>query len=372
MDNQSSSTLPGHISSSFDRRLWAAASKNGVPASLIQAHELLGLVRGEQLAFETVMCEGDPVDMLFGPESGYPKMTNGSSSLMKISDDDGDFVVASWATAHPDVFHISGSVPTSDRRWAYVNRAISRAPDVMRCFLNEDKFRRLARKLDSIGRPEVVRMAAWRQSDASSLNRGWPAKPDSFRYTPDDVFDLANLEGASVRSLTVAVESELLCHLRRTSGATFYSGQFRPFAANILDAFAAYAAERLDLLSNRQRAVGKPLGLPLTINLAEDVFSAASDTERLRRLMEDAQQTSVAVLHENPYLHLMVADHADGSTFDVVVTSAAAVDIYPSFRSSATSLARLVQRIGEHFSAERIEEAVPRQRVSLEDLVGAG
>ncbi|MFE4230130.1 hypothetical protein ACFRJ8_19830 [Arthrobacter sp. NPDC056886] len=373
MDNRSSgAALRGHISSSFDRRLWAAANKNGVPASLVHAHEVLGLERGEQLAFETVMCDGNLVDMLFGQDSGFATLTNGSSSLVRISDDDGDFVVASWATAHPGVFHISGSVPTSDRRWARVNRSISRAPDVMRCFLNEDKFRRLARKLDSIGRPEVVRMAAWRQSDASSLNRGWPAKADSFRYTPDDVFDLANLEGASVRSLTVSVESDLLCHLRRTSGATFYSGQFRAFAANILDSFAAYAAERLDLLSNRQRAVDRPLGLPLTINLAEDVFSTAGDTERLRRLMEDTQLTSVAVLHENPYLHLMIADHADGSTFDVVVTSPVAIDIYPSFRSSASSLARLVQRIGEHFSAETIEESLPRQRVSLEDLVGAG
>lgn len=372
MDSQSTGAASSRISSSFDRRLWAAASKNGVPASLVQAHEVVGLERGEQLAFETIMCDGDPVDLLFGAESGFPKMTNGSSSLMKIFDDDGDFVVASWATTEPGVFHISGSVPTSDRRWGLVNRAISRAPDVMRCFLNEDKFRRLARKLESIGRPEVVRMAAWRQSDASSLNRGWPAKPESLRYTPDDVFDLANLEGASVRSLTVSVENELHCHLRRTSGATFYSGQFRPFAASILDAFAGYSAERLNLLSNRQRAIDKPLGLPLTINLAEDVFSTSGDTERLRRLMEDGQQMSVAVLHDNPYLHLMVADHADGSTFDVVVTSPAAVDIYPSFRSSASSLARLVQRISEHFSADRIEQAVPRQRVSLDDLVGAG
>ncbi|WP_457966882.1 hypothetical protein M1E17_09360 [Arthrobacter sp. D1-29] len=371
MANLSSGGAADHISSSFDRRLWALALNKGVPESLLRAHDGVGLERGEQLAFETVMCDGDPVDMLFGPDSGFPKVTNGTSSLMKIFDDDGDFVVASWATAQIGVFHISGSVPTSDRRWSRVNRAISRAPEVMRCFLNEDKFRQLARKLDSIGRPEVVRMAAWRQSDASSLNRGWPAKSESLRYTPDDVFDLASMEGASVRSLTVSIENELHCHLRRTSGATFYSGQFRAFTANILDAFAEYSAERLELLSNRQRAVNGPLGLPLTINLAEQVFSDAGDTERLRRLMEDGQHTSVAVLHDNPYLHLMVADHADGSTFDVVVTSPDAVDIYPSFRSSASSLARLVQRIGEHFSAERIEEAAPRERVSLDNLVGA-
>ncbi|WP_369744459.1 hypothetical protein [Paenarthrobacter sp. AMU7] len=370
MQNDSSGAARGLLSSAFDRRLWGHALKSGVPASLVDAHGILGLERGEQLAFETVMCDGDPVTELFG-DGGYPVLSNGASSIIRIFDDEGDYVVASWATNQPGVFHVSGSVPTSDRRWGKVNRAISAAPEVMRCFLNEDKFRELARRLDSIGRPEVVRMAAWRQSDSSSLNRGWPAKVDSYRYTPDDVFDLAAMEGASVRSLTVTIGTFLHCHLRRTSGATFYSGQFLAFATNILDAFAYYSAERLELLSNRQRVVDEPLGLPLTMHLPEQVFETASDTDRLRRLMEDAPSVSVAVLHDNPYLHLMIADHADGSTFDVVVTSSDAVDIYPSFRSSATSLARLVQRIGEHFSAEEIAEAAPRQRVSLDDLVGA-
>lgn len=322
------------------------------------------------MAFETVLCDNDPVGQLFGG-ADYPIVTNGTSSLIRIFDDEGDYVVAAWATRQRGIYHVSGSVPTSDRRWGKVNRAISGAPDVMRCFLNEDKFRHLARRLDSIGRVEVVRMAAWRQSDSSSLNRGWPAKVDSYRYTPDDVFDLAAMEGASVRSLTVSIGIDLHCHLRRTSGATFYSGQFPAFATNTLDAFADYSAERLELLSNRQRVVDAPLGLPLTMHLPEPVFATAGDTERLRRLMEDAPNVSVAVLHDNPYLYLMIADHADGSTFDVVVTSPKAVDIYPSFRSSASSLARLVQRIGEHFSAEEIAEAAPRQPVSLDDLVGA-
>nr|WP_173078761.1 hypothetical protein [Arthrobacter sp. J3.37] len=114
------------------------------------------------------------------------------------------------------------------------------------------------------------------------------------------------------------------------------------------------------------------MGLPLTINLAENIFTSTAETERLRRFVEEGQQTSVAVLHDNPYLHLMVTDHADGSTFDVVVTSPKAVDIYPSFRSTAFSLSRLAQRISEQFSAEGIEESTPRARVSLDDLVGAG
>jgi hypothetical protein len=368
------STQPaaGRLSTPFDRRLWGVASRSGVPTSLIEAYEVVGLERGEQLAFETVICDEDPLDLLFGIDSGFPKVSNGSSSLIRILNPDGDFVVASWATARKGVFHISGSVPTSDRRWTLVNRAISRTPEVMRCFLNEGMFRLLARKIQSIGRPEVVRMSAWRQSDASSLNRSWPVKADSYRYTPDEVFDFARKEGTSVRSLTVSVENELHCHLRRTSGATFYSGQFRAFVQTVLDAFAAYSSERLDLLSNRQRVVDMPLGLPLTINLAENVFTNAAETERLRRFVEEGQQTSVAVLHDNPYLHLMVTDHADGSTFDVVVTSPKAVDIYPSFRSSAFSLSRLAQRISEQFSAEGIEESTPRARVSLDDLVGAG
>lgn len=355
----------------FDQRLWSLFLAAGPPRRMLDVVENIGVLKGEHLTFETIMCESDPFAAMLPDTQDHYTLTDGHNKVVKVADVDGDFLIACWATEYPGVFHLSGSIPTSDRRWSKVNRWIHRAPDIMRCYLNEDMFRQLGLRLWSIGRPEVRKMTAWRQSDSSSLNRSWPAKTDHERYTPDEVFELAKSEGASVRSLTVTTETGLNCHLRRQSGTTYYSGDFPAYNQQVLEQLATYSASRLALISNRQREASRPLMRPLSISLPEQVFQSAEDTQRLRALLEDQSQISIAVLHSNPYLHLMVSDQVDGSTFDVVVTKPDSVELYPSFRSTGPALARLAQKIGEHFSAANIEEARPKAPVNLSDLLNA-
>jgi hypothetical protein len=338
---------------------------------MVEVFKEIGVFKGEHLTFETVMCEADPVAALLPRENQFFSLTGGEHQLIKIPDADGDFVIAFWRTSHQGIFHIAGSIPTSDRRWNRVNRWIQRAPEIMRCYLDEGSFRDLASKMSSLGRPEVRKMTAWQQSDSSSLNRSWPVKVNQERYTPEEVFDQADIEGTSVRTLTVVTDTGLSCHLRRQSGATFYSGRIDSFAEHVLDCLERLSAARLALVSNRQRVADRPLMRPLSISLAEEVFQSAEDTQRLTILLEEQPHLSVAVLHANPYMHLMVSDQADGSTFDVVVTRTDSVEVYPSFRASAPALTRLAQRIGEYFSSARIGEAAPKKSVSLADLLTA-
>jgi hypothetical protein len=317
------------------------------------------------------MCLSDPVEAIFGPLNPFRVISSGGNQLVNVSHPDGDFVLGCWATEFAGVFHLSGSVPTTDRRWKRINNAIAGAPEIMRCFLDEAMFRSLAVESVSSGPAEVIRMTAWRQSDSSRLHRSWQSKSGQRRYSPLEVFDLARSEGTSVRTMTVIAEDMAHCHLRRTSGSTFYSGNIESFVHRVLGPLASFSSERLSLLANRNRIVDEPLRPPVSVALAESVFMNGEDTGRLRSLIEELPHISVAVLHGNPYLHLMVADHTDGSTFDVVITNPKSVDIYPSFRSTAPSLARLAQTIADHFSSSTIEEASRSETFSLEDLVGA-
>lgn len=368
--NSHSMDASGLVSSRIDRRLWEAAQRGELPAAMADAFEMAQIAKTEHLTFETIMCLTDPVEAILGSVESLNVVSSNGNHLVKIPHADGDFVLGCWATESSGVFQLSGSVPTTDRRWKRINTAVSGAPDIMRCFLDEATFRTLA--VDSVGSAptEVIRMTAWRQSDSSSLNRSWQAKSGHRRYTPLEIFDLARSEGTSVRSLTVMAENLAHCHLRRTSGSTFYSGDIRAFVHRVLEPLARFSGERLSLLADRTRVVNEPLRPPVSIALPESVFVSGEDTSRLRTLIEDIPKLSVAVLHGNPYLHLMVADHSDGSTFDVVVTDPASVDIYPSFRSTAPALSRLAQRIAEHFSSSSIREAIREESFSLEDLVG--
>lgn len=95
---------------------------------------------------------------------------------------------------------------------------------------------------------------------------------------------------------------------------------------------------------------------------------------RSGKLAELAQQRDVgiAVLHRNPYLHVVVTDYSDGSNFDVFVTDPSAISVHPGFRASMGALTRLTQRLGERFEALEIAEALPADAVSLDDLIDAG
>ena len=108
--------------------------------------------------------------------------------------------------------------------------------------------------------------------------------------------------------------------------------------------------------------------MPLSIVLAERVFNTREDTGLLIAAVQEMADVSMAVLHRNPYLHIMLTDERDGSNFDILVTTPDIVDVFPGFRASASSLARITGRLAEEFGAMQIQEAPPQQMVSLEEL----
>jgi phosphoribosylcarboxyaminoimidazole (NCAIR) mutase len=100
-------------------------------------------------------------------------------------------------------------------------------------------------------------------------------------------------------------------------------------------------------------------------------MQSGNETAAILELVQGMADVSMAVFHRNPYLHFTVTDESDGSNFDVMVTRADAIDIFPGYRASATALARVAQRLGERFGALTIGDALPIERVSLDDLVAS-
>jgi hypothetical protein len=165
------------------------------------------------------------------------------------------------------------------------------------------------------------------------------------------------------------VADTLDIHLRRVAGATFYGGHYPTFRDIVLRRLAAAAAARRDLLSGRERKSADEKPRPLTIALPESFLKNAEDTGDVLDAIGEIADVTLAVFHRNPYLHFAVSDEIDGSNFDVLVTREDAIDIYPGFRSTPASLARVSQKLGEVFGAVTIEERPQSAPVSVYDLV---
>lgn len=328
--------------------------------------------RVPHVAFETVwVSDGHPFDHLKARDVlDGTRRSVGDVELLRLVDDEGPWQIVALPTVHEGVFHLAGGIPTTHSRWQKVVRWVERARDLSRCFLNHRDFRAFGERLQKFGEVEVVHVTGRSSFDQSSYFRGFKPMSGSLRPTPEDLIVEFEGNNAYVRSWTLRVGEELNFHLRRVAGATFYSGRYRLFEDQVLAPLADAASTRRALLTGKQRQRAVPVA-PLSIVLAKKVFNSREDTGMLVDLAQGMADMSMAVFHRNPYLHFVLTDEGDGSNFDVMVTVPDVVNVFPGFRASPASLARVTGRIAEAFGAVRIEQAEPRPKASLADLVEA-
>ena len=359
----------------LDALLWDRAATGGSAPSLAELVRMTHAVPRQPVTIETLIADNvAPIAALATRFRYVETRSFGLVSVMRVQHPDGSFVLSAWPTGYEGVFHLVGSIPSTDRRWGRVERAVRNAsPSLAPCFIDHDDFIAVGTALTEHGQVEVSRLTARRPIDFSSLQRGWQQQSGMLRPDPMQAIGQAESEDASVRTLTLHVSNEdqgvLNLHLRRVAGATFYSGDFAVFNDVVLTRLAAAAAQRARLLSGRQRALGQPLPKAISVHLPKPVLTDAQATSKVIEVLESGSALSIAVMHRNPYLHLVVTDNTDGSNFDVVVTETDSIDVFPGFRASMGSFNRLTQRLGEHFEALSIAEASPVEQISLDDLV---
>ena len=111
------------IDSRFDALLWQQARDGHISplASLVHAAE--GKPR-EHVVVETIIVQDEnPLEVIHPIQYGaFSARTVGGVSVIKVDHDRGDFVLSAWPTAHEGVFHLVASVPSTDPRWAKVDR----------------------------------------------------------------------------------------------------------------------------------------------------------------------------------------------------------------------------------------------------------
>lgn len=284
-------------------------------------------------------------------------------SILEMAHPD-QHVVSLWPSDIESVWHVISTIPVTDRRWQKVQRLIQRtAPAVSTVYLDEHVLPALCGALSKHGPVLASRMTARITFDGSSYSRGWkdnsPVTRPSFREAIEEVQDFG-----TIRTLTVTVGDDLTVHLRRSAGSTYYAGNPRIFTELVLHALAKAAGEKAALFRGRERQKHEPLPDPIAIQLRAGHFSEVERLSEVVEMLDKVSGMGVAVLHGNPYLHVVVTDYRDGSSFDLIISRDDRIEIYPGFRGSLGSLARLTDAIGENIAAVSIEILEPRQLTS--------
>lgn len=353
----------------FDFITWQHVDAGTLPPLRELVKESVGKPT-ESIVVDTIIAEAAEPFATIRPRTGNFHVRHiGAHAAMLVEDPSGPFVLLALATQHDGVFHLVGSIPATDKRWKKVERWVNADTNVTPCFLDHDDFADIGTALSEFGDVEVRALSARKREDRSSYNRGWPARAGALRPDHFEAIDEAEGEQASVRTLTLHVGETLDVHVRRLSGATFYNGKFEVFEDVVLNRLATAAWRRRTLLSNRQRRVNEPPRQPIQVVLPMPVFRDSAATGEVIDEIKRAADLALAVMHRNPYLHLVVSDYRDGSNFDVFITQPDVIEIHPGFKASVGSLTRLAQQLSDRFAAEQIREAEEPEPVSLYSLV---
>ena len=186
----------------------------------------------------------------------------------------------------------------------------------------------------------------------------------------DAVFNKAENEGKFIDKVDFSLMGPHFLHgfLARNGVAKFMAGDIGLFQESILTSVARISSSKHGVFRDSSRQAGSTEVSAIDIQFGETAFRGRDDNLAFISSLDQMPRSGIAVLHENPYVHVSLIDFFDGSAFDVFATSRKAVTIVPQVGASPFSLNRLCNHIFENFREGTI--AQPEEKVcTIEEVL---
>lgn len=175
-----------------------------------------------------------------------------------------------------------------------------------------------------------------------------------------DLFAMAEEQNMYVDKVEFTLEKprSLLLHafVSRDGTSYFYGGDAKYLQSLFLPELADASQSKTDLLRDRERQDPQDRTHPVDIVFERPVLEDLEDNERLLEAIGSLSRGSLAVFHDNPYIHASFLDLNDGASYEVFATENNRISIVPNFSSSVYSLSRLVEKVFKDFQEGDLKE----------------
>lgn len=186
----------------------------------------------------------------------------------------------------------------------------------------------------------------------------------SFKKEPyHAVFNRAEHEGMFIDKVDFLVRNSRSLHafIARNGSAKFLSGDIDLFIEGVLTGIVNTTSRRHLLFHESIRRRGEVEVYPIDIDFGQTAFQDREDNLTFLASLDSMTRSGMAVLHENPYVHVSLIDFTDGSSFDIFATTPNAITVIPQVAASPFALNRLCNHIFENFHEGKIAKPTLRQ-----------
>jgi len=232
----------------------------------------------------------------------------------------------------------------------------SLSPDFSLPYLSSADIRQLFQNLEEDDAVEIV----VNKAVAYSYRREGQI---SFKKEPfQDVFNRAEHESMFVDKVDFSVQGQTPLHafVARNGTAKFIRGDIEVFLNKILNVVLNTSSRKHEVFQQAARRAGEIEVSPVDIDFGQSVFHGRGDNLTFLSSLDQMTRSGIAVMHENPYIHVSLIDFFDGSSFDIFATNPNSVTIIPQVDASAFSLNRLCNHIFENFREGAITRPQPK------------
>lgn len=259
------------------------------------------------------------------------------------------------------LFTPTETIATEDRLLRLLR---AQSPDFSTAFLSSAEIRNMFERLEETKGAEVfvnkaVAYSHRREGEISFKKQAYHA-----------VFNRADNEGMFIDKVDFTLRGSPFLHafVARNGVAKFIDGDIQVFLENILNSIVETASGNHRVFRESSRKPGEVLVSPVDIDFGQTVFEDRNDNLEFLSALDLMSRSGIAILHENPYVHVSLIDFFDGSSFDIFATVPSAVTIIPQVGASAFSLNRLCNHIYENFREGKIVKP-ERRRWTLDDVL---
>jgi len=257
----------------------------------------------------------------------------------------------------PNAWTIFTLTETIANETRILHLARSLSPDLSEAYLSSADIRQM---LQSLEETHNVHLFVNKAVAYSHRREG----QISFKKEPyHAVFNRAENEGMFIDKVDFSVRNSRSLHafIARNGSAKFLDGDIDLFIEGVLTGIVNTTSRRHLLFQESTRRPGEVKVHPVDIDFGQAAFQDREDNLTFLASLDSMPRSGIAVLHENPYVHVSLIDFTDGSSFDIFATTSHAITIIPQVEASPFAFNRLCNHIFENFHEGKIAKPAPRQ-----------